>query len=294
MIKVRIPATSANLGSGFDSLGLALNLYNHVDMEESDHLDIRMRDGLDVPCDESNLIYRTARAFYELCGKELRGLYIEQESNIPMTKGLGSSSACIVAGILGANALLKGPMRLRDMIDFACRLEGHPDNVAPAFMGGFVASVFDGEKCHCVKAAVSDKLRFAAFIPDFEMSTEKARALLPRAVPYADAVFNLSRAALMSISLLSGDLENIRAAVDDRLHQPYRLGLIKDADKVFALSRSLNAYGTYLSGAGPTIMSILDKKNTSFSGQAEAYLREHLPSWRLCILDCDETGALAQ
>ena len=220
MIKLSIPATSANLGSGFDCLGVSLELYNHVYIEEADRLEIRSSDGAAIPTDENNLIYRTLCEVYQAFGKEAGGFHILQENNIPMTRGLGSSSACIVAGVMAANHFLQSPMDQQDMINFACRLEGHPDNSTPAIKGGFVASVYQEGKVHCVKVPLNNKVRFAAFIPDFELKTEVARAVLPTKLDYKDAVYNLSRAALMSISLLSGDYQNMAVAAEDRLHQP--------------------------------------------------------------------------
>ena len=133
MIKIRVPATSANLGAGFDALGLALGFYNYVEMEESDRIDITSADGIEVPADETNMIYVAARDLYEICGRKLEGLKIIQTNNIPMARGLGSSSACIVAGLAGANHLLGNPLTQDDLVDLAAQIEGHPDNTAPHF-----------------------------------------------------------------------------------------------------------------------------------------------------------------
>ncbi|HEX2938279.1 MAG TPA: homoserine kinase [Ruminiclostridium sp.] len=198
MIKIQVPATSANLGSGFDSLGIALKMYNRVMMEEFDGVDIKTSDGSDVPRDETNLIYTSAKFLYDLCGRPFHGLRLIQENNIPMTRGLGSSSACIVAGLVGANTILKNPLSKDDLVNLAARLEGHPDNSTPAILGGLVTSVFDGNRVYSVKVPISGRLKFAAFIPNFELKTEVARAALPESVPHKDAVYNLSRAALMT------------------------------------------------------------------------------------------------
>ena len=151
MIKVQIPATSANLGAGFDALGLALTFYNYVEMEESDRIDISSADGLEIPTDEKNLIYISARDLFEVCGKKLEGLRLVQTNNIPMARGLGSSSACIVAGLAGANQILGNPLSTDDLVDLAAQIEGHPDNTAPALLGGIVTAVFDGRKVHWVR-----------------------------------------------------------------------------------------------------------------------------------------------
>ena len=187
MIRIQVPATSANLGSGFDSLGIALNLFNQVWMEEADTIDISCKDDVQVPIDEHNLIYWAASQLYEECGRKLPGMKIVQLNNIPMARGLGSSSACIVAGILGANRLLGTPLDQKDLVSLATRIEGHPDNVAPAIEGGLVASAIEGEKVYSVSVPVSEKIRFVVFIPPFELKTEKARSVLPDTYSRADA-----------------------------------------------------------------------------------------------------------
>ena len=270
MFKIQIPATSANLGAGFDALGLALTYYNYVEMEECDHIDISSSDNLDIPTDERNLIYISAKDLFEVCGKKLDGLKIRQTNNIPMTRGLGSSSACIIAGLVGANKILGEPLTKDDLVDLSAQIEGHPDNTAPALLGGIVTAVFDGRKVHWVKQEVYTKLKFVAIIPDFELKTEMARACLPKEISHKDAVYNLSRAALFSASLLTGKFENLRTAVHDRLHQPYRMELIPRCREVFDIAYTHGAYGAYISGAGPTVMAIVDENNT--------YLQEKLSS----------------
>ncbi len=292
MIRIQVPATSANLGAGFDALGLALTYYNYVSMEESDTVDIASDDGLAIPADESNLIYVSAKDLFNVCGRPLKGLKLRQVNNIPMARGLGSSSACIIAGLLGANTLLKEPLGHDDLVNMAAQIEGHPDNTAPALLGGIVTAVFDGKKVEWVKQEVFTKLKFVAIIPDYELPTEKARACLPTEVTYRDAVFNLSRAALFSASLLTGKYENLRTAVDDRLHQPYRLGLMPHAQDVFDIAYTLGAYGVYISGAGPTIMAIVDEENPFFTGKMEFSLNTAgLAGWRVRELQIENQGA---
>lgn len=291
MIKIRIPATSANLGAGFDALGLALDYYNFVEMEESDRVDISSTDGVAVPTDESNLIYISARDLFEVCGRKLEGLKIIQTNNIPMARGLGSSSACIVAGLVGANHLLGNPLTTDDLVNLSAQIEGHPDNTAPALLGGIVTAVFDGRQVHWVKQEVYTKLKFYALIPDFELKTEKARACLPKEISHKDTVYNLSRAALFSASLLTGKFENLREAVNDKLHQPYRMGLIPNCQEVFDIAYSHGAYGVYISGAGPTVMAIADDRNTYFAGKMRFSLENAgLSSWQVKELSIDNVG----
>ena len=291
MIKIRIPATSANLGAGFDALGLALSFYNYVEMEESDRVEISSADDIAVPTDESNLIYVSAKDLFEVCGKKLEGLKLRQTNNIPMARGLGSSSACIVAGLVGANTLLGNPLTTDDLVDLAAQIEGHPDNTAPALLGGIVTAVFDGRKVHWVKQEVFTKLKFAALIPDFELKTEKARACLPKEFSHKDAVYNLSRAALFSASLLTGKFENLRTAVHDKLHQPYRMELIPNCREVFDIAYTHGAYGVFISGAGPTIMAIADESNEFFEGKMKFSLENAgLTGWQVREFHIDNEG----
>ncbi|MBR5135040.1 MAG: homoserine kinase [Clostridia bacterium] len=293
MIKVTVPASSANLGAGFDALGLALTLYNTVWMEEADGCHIESVDGSDIPTDESNMIYQAAKLLYTRCGHPFRGLHIMQENRIPMTRGLGSSSACLVAGLLGANTLLGSPLSREDLLDLAAELEGHPDNVAPAMRGGLVTSVMEGGKVRSVSVPVSDRIRFAVFIPDFELKTSVARAALPETVSRDDSVYNLSRAALMTASLFSGSLENLRFAVQDRLHQPYRFPMIAGAEQIFFLSYDLGGYAACISGAGPSILAIVDADNAEqFVSSASKRLSEMgLGGWQVELFACDPHGA---
>jgi homoserine kinase len=260
-------------------------------MEENDRIDITSADSTPVPTDEKNLIYVSVNDLYNVCGKKLRGLTLRQTNNIPMTRGLGSSSACIVAGLIGANTLLGSPLTTDDLVDLAAQIEGHPDNTAPALLGGIVTAVFDGRRVHWVKQEVYTTLKFVVAVPDQELKTEKARACLPKEVSHKDAVYNLSRAALFSASLLTGKYENLRTAVDDRLHQPYRIELIPHAKEVFDTAYSLGAYAAYISGAGSSLMMIVDDRNTFFTGKFRFALdRAGLRSWEIHELHIDNEG----
>ena len=293
MIKIKIPATSANLGAGYDSLGLALDFYNQVNMEESDSIDITSLDGVSIPTDKTNLVYKSASDLFKVCGKNLKGLKLEQTNNIPMARGLGSSSACIVAGLVGANTLLNNPLSTDDLVDIAAQIEGHPDNTAPALLGGIVTAVFDGKKVHWVKQEVYTKLKFVAIIPDFELKTDKARACIPKEISHKDAVYNLSRAALFSASLLTGKFENLRTAVHDRLHQPYRMELIPHCREVFDIAYNHGAYGVYISGAGPAVMAIVDDNNDYFCGKFEFSLNTAgLSNWAVHEFHIHNSGVM--
>jgi len=291
-VKTEVPATSANLGSGFDSLGLALTLYNRVEMEESDHIEIVSVDKVSVPLDQSNLVYFAARHLYEQCGEKLEGLKLRQESPIPVTKGLGSSSACIVAGLTGANKLLGSPLSRSDLINMATDIEGHPDNVAPAILGGLVTSVVENGKVYSVSVPVSRSIKFCAFIPDFDLKTEHARSILPQDITLADGIYNLSRTALMTASLFSGSLENLKIAVQDKLHQQHRLPLIPNGGRVFETAYNEGALGVYISGSGPTIMAIVDANDIDFEQRClTMFTRKNIFNYSPVILNTDHIGA---
>ena len=281
MVTVTVPATSANVGAGFDSLGLAVSMHNVFTFEESDRIQISSVDGTHVPAGSNNLVYRSARVVYDQLGIPLKGLRITQRNDIPMARGLGSSSACIVAGIMGANAL-------------ATAIEGHPDNVAPAMLGGFVTSVIDEGQVYSVKKDIDPELAFAAFVPDFRLLTSKARAALPAMVSHKDAVYNLSRAALATAAFCEGNYALLGVATKDVLHQKYRLPLIEGGDDIFELAQDLGAQAVYISGAGPTIMAVVHKDDTEFFTRAEAALAADGPLHHFTVhrLLADNVGAV--
>lgn len=292
-MKIRVPATSANIGSGFDSLGIALTMYNEIDIEESDVLDIASLDDVEVPTTAENLIFQSACRLCEECGKPVpKGMKIRQTNVVPMARGLGSSSTCVAAGLLGANALLGNLVSRDELVNIACSIEGHPDNTTPALLGGLTSAAVEKGRVYAVTLHVADKFRFAAFIPNFELKTSVARGVLPEKVSREDAVYNLSRSALMAGSLATGNVENLHIAVQDKIHQPYRLGLIPGAGDIFDLSYEYGSFATYISGAGPTIMSIINRKDESFEYvMSEQLVRRGLKDWRVVILDVDSRGA---
>ncbi len=292
MITVRVPATSANLGAGFDALGLAVNLYNTVSLQESDQLEISSCDGSIVPTGPDNLIYTSIKYLYDLCDQRLDGMKIVQGNNIPMTRGLGSSSACIIGGLYGANQLLGNPFDTDDLVNIAAKIEGHPDNTTPALLGGIVTAVGAADRVYWVKQELDHRLQFVAIVPDFPMSTAEARICLPETIPHQVARHNLSRAALFSASLLQGKYENLKESVDDKLHQPFRLGLISKSQEVINHTYQQQAYATYLSGAGPTLMSIVAEEQDNFVSNMRQFLdQQGLYGWQIHRLSIDNQGA---
>ena len=295
MITVKVPATSANVGSGFDALGLAVTLYNTVTFEEWDHLEIRAADESDIPTEESNLVYQSVKAVYDRFGKTVPGLRIVQTNPIPMARGLGSSSACIVAGLLGANYLLGNPMDQHEVLTLATQIEGHPDNVAPALLGGLTSCVLDDDgTVYGIARPVDDNLVFAAFVPDYPLLTEDARRALPATVTHKEAVYNLSRAALVRAAFCDRCYELLRVCTKDSLQQKYRLPLMPGGDQIFALSLANGADAVYISGAGSTIMAVVKKeKADAFFARMESALPADpkTKAFSLMRLTADNTGA---
>ena len=218
-IKVSVPATSANIGSGFDALGLAVTLYNTVTFEESDHLDISAADGTRIPRGETNLVYRSAKGLFDKVGKTMPPLKLVQTNAIPMARGLGSSSACIIAGLLGANRMLGDVLNTQELLTLATSIEGHPDNVAPALLGGLTSSVFEDGVVYSVKRDVDESLCFAAIVPDYKLLTEAARAALPKEVTHKDVPCREPR---------SGDRCLEHRERRGHLYRPGRLGHARD------------------------------------------------------------------
>ncbi|MDR0405173.1 MAG: homoserine kinase [Clostridiales bacterium] len=296
MITVTVPATSANVGPGFDCIGVALALYNTVSARETDGgllIEILDESSEFLPRDTKNLVYRAMKSVFDEAGYTPSGLRITQRNAIPVTRGLGSSSASIVGGIMAANALCGAGMSRGDMISFAARLEGHPDNTTPALAGGMTVAALDGGNAYYQKIPIDgNRLKFAVFVPNFTLRTKKARSVLPSAVPHEDAVFNASRAALLTASVITGNYANLKIALDDRLHQQYRRHLIKGMDGITEQAARCGAWGCCVSGAGPAILSLIDAERAArFSTEMSAFLSREMPEWNLMVLEPDNLGA---
>ncbi len=264
MIRVRVPATTSNLGPGFDAVGLALRLYNTLTLEEAERPEIEIRGEGEktLPRDPSHLAYRAALAVIERAGARgrsprPRAFRLVQHNRIPLARGLGSSAAALLSGAAAANALLGEPLDSQALLDLATEIEGHPDNVAPALLGGIVVCARTAGGVRWMRL-VPPRLPAVVAVPDFAVSTEEARRLLPQQVPFADAVFNVTRTALLIAALTGGRMDLLDEATQDRLHQPYRERLIPGLAQVFAAARRAGAHGVALSGSGPTVLAFGD------------------------------------
>ena len=285
---IQIPGSSANIGPGFDCFGIGWQLYNYIEFLPCEELKIS---GCPQEFQNAdNLAYQGYLAAAKAGGIESEAVeIIFKESNIPVSRGLGSSAALIVGGAVAANEMHSLGFDSQKLLEICTPIEGHPDNIAPSIFGGFTVSVMDGEKVISIPCPVSEKLYFTALIPDFKLSTELARGVLPKDYSRADAIFNLSRASLLIKALECGEAELISAAMNDRIHQPYRTELIEGYDKAREIALSLGACGVCISGAGSTMLCVSDKAD--FSEKMAAAMEKEFPSWNIIPLLIDSTGA---
>lgn len=293
-VAVRVPATSANLGPGFDTLGLALSMYDDVTVTalEDDRVEIHAEgEGAgDVPRDASHLVVRSMAYAFEACGRTMPGIHLEARNVIPHGRGLGSSGAAVTAGLLAAKGLLAGDVELgaATLLRLATELEGHPDNVAPALFGGLTIAWVDDDGPQYKKLLVHRGVSPLVFVPDFRMSTSEARALAPAQVTREDAVFNVSRSALL-IAALTQSPELLMAATQDKLHQSYRAQAMPATDE---LIRGLRAQGfaAVVSGAGPSVLVLADGPGQRLAAvEAAASISD--TSWQALMLAVDVKGA---
>ena len=259
-VHVSVPATSANLGPGFDSLGLALGLANELEVRSAAETVVTVQgEGAGagrLPSGDRNVVVRAIRLAYEAAGRMPERWAVRCVNRIPPARGLGSSAAAWVGGIMAGNALLGAPLDRAAILRLAARAEGHPDNAAAAVYGGLTVASGDGDTVTALTLPVPPELVWVALIPDVTSATSEARAVLPATVPRSDAVFNVQRVALLLASLQVGRLDTLRVALDDRLHQPYRRRLFPWMPAVVEAARAAGALGCVLSGAGPSLLAV--------------------------------------
>ena len=291
MVKITVPATTANMGPGFDCLGMALNLYANVIFEE-------IEKGLIIEgChpeyqNQNNLIYQSMLKIFEKAEYNPKGIKITIDSNIPVSRGLGSSAACILAGIMGANEIADVQLTKLQILNIATQIEGHPDNIAPALFGGMIVSVYDNDEVYFSKIPLNDSVDFYALIPDFTLSTSEARSVLPKQIPFKDATFNIGRVALMMASFFSGNLDLLNVSIKDELHQKYRGTLIYEYDTIMEKLDNLQVKGAFLSGAGPTIIAITNKNETIIESAIENMVKDLKDHWTFKKLHTEVNGAI--
>ncbi len=271
VIHIRVPATTANLGPGFDVLGLALGLWNEVHITPAPTLTITVKgEGKDIlPRDERNLVYQAMRHLAEHVGVELPPIALHLYNAIPLQAGLGSSSAAIIGGLLGAARVLGVDLPRAELLRLAVEVEGHPDNVAPALYRGLVAVAVDEHGPIVVRIPIPRDMRVVIVLPDVHVSTKKARALLPNLVPREDAVFNIAHAIFVVQALSRGDYSLLKRTMADRLHEPYRRPLIPAYDAVAKAAKRAGAAAVVISGSGPAMAAFAPQQHTAIAQAME-------------------------
>jgi len=306
-VKVRVPATTANLGPGFDVLALALRLYNIVEMEvgagkggKKLRIDIVGEGEADLPRDSRNIVYRAAKLIFDKFHLAPDSLHLKLKNRIPLASGLGSSAAARIGGLVSANRLCGERLSREEILNLAAEMEGHADNVSAAMVGGLVVCCISspkgrkGREIEIVKFNPSENLSCVVCIPDFQIMTSEAREILPRTVKFEQAVFTSSRVAMLLSALIKGRYELLRMAMEDRLHQPYRKRLVKGMEGVFGEALRAGALGVSLSGAGPSILAFIPSSSPRLAERVGKAMREGFRKNRIeskyLVLDIDREG----
>ena len=291
-VRVRVPATTANIGPGFDCLGCALGLYAYFDCEITDG-------GLEITgCPEAfqngdNLFVQAFRRAEREIGAHSSGLRLNIQTDVPVSRGLGSSASLLAGGVAAANWLYGSPMSRQKLVELCNEMEGHPDNVAPAVLGGMCASVVRDGRPVTVQPKVSPNIGFIALIPNFETETKAMRAVLPKQIPFADAVFNASRLAVLLHGFETGDLALIGQSLDDRLHQPYRKHLIHEYGRAEAAAMEAGCAAFCISGSGSTCLGVAEEARCGeIAREIQRSLEDSVYEWRVLALEIDMDGTV--
>lgn len=298
MKKISVPATTANLGPGFDCLGMALDFRNEIYFEEIEKgfsVEIAGRYREDIPKDENNLLYRAYKSVFDSRKLQVPGLKIRMVNNIPLARGLGSSASVIVAGIKIADRFLDSALSEEEILFLATEMEGHPDNVAPALLGGMVISGKDEDgRIKYARCPVPPVLKTTVMVPEYCLSTRKARAVLPERVPFNDAVANVGRTAFLVSCFYRGDFSDIGFGLGDYLHQPYRSALIKGFSEIKQLVKGKTEVGCAVSGAGPSIIFFHTENIDTIVNAADDIILEQTESVEILRLLPDNRGAFVE
>lgn len=261
--QVKVPATSANIGAGFDVMGIALNIYNIFEVEEVETSSEVIFDGFELEySNKDNIFYKSMVLLLDKCGYKYNGFRISlKENNIPIARGLGSSSSCIVGGLVSANKILGDKFTKEELVKVATDIEGHPDNVSPAILGGLVVTVVEDDKLYYNRVDISEDMVFSCYIPNFKISTEKAREILPKEIKLGDGIYNVGHSMLTLLAFINKDYDLLKISCRDKFHQDYRGSLIDDYENILCKFDSYGALGTFISGSGPTIIGIFNSKD---------------------------------
>jgi len=287
-VSVRVPGTTSNLGPGFDSLGLALRLFNRVSARRLPRRGVTITSPIsdEARGPATQMLTEAAQAFFRAARKPAFGCEIAIDGDVPLARGLGSSVTARLGCVAALNRLTGEPLDQDGLFQLVTRLEGHPDNAAPALFGGFTASTMIKGEARAIRFPVSPRARFVTLIPNFEVSTPMARTLVPQQFSKADTVHNLTRVALITAAFASGKLEALRGCFDDRIHQPYREQLIPQLSRVIRAGEKAGAIGGWLSGSGSTIVCLTLQEPEAVA----AAMHRVLPDSTLHLLTADATG----
>ena len=263
-IAVKVPATTANMGPGFDCLGMALDIWNFVQVEVgASGLKVSGEGADSLPRDQSNLVYKAFSMALKEAGQQMPTVRVTCRNEIPLGRGLGSSSAALVGGLVAGNETCGRPLSTERLLDLAAQMEGHPDNVAPALLGGCQIGVRDKRRLVTSSVPVPEDLRAVVFIPDMPMPTDQARDLLPAKVDRRDAVYNMGRVALLVRAFCTGDFTHLAVATDDRLHQPARQAIFPAMKNIFRAAMEAGALAVFLSGAGSSVLALAREREAT-------------------------------
>jgi len=294
-VYVTVPGTTSNVGPGFDCLGAALTLYNQFQFTRTESgltIDVIGAEADRVTKDETNLAYKSFLKFFHHIDQPVPGLHLTIKLDVPLARGLGSSATAIVGGLVGANILAGSPMSREQVRDMAIAIEGHPDNVVPALMGGVRLAASDGNHWTICDLPCHPDIALVLGIPDFEVSTAEARRVLPQEYSRADAIFNMAHLGLLVRGLETGNPEWLRMALKDRIHQPYRKSLMHGFEAVRQGAIAAGAYEVVISGAGPTLLAIAHPSQATTIAQAmkDAWAEASIQSdVRILGIDVDGT-----
>ncbi|MDR1195041.1 MAG: homoserine kinase [Endomicrobium sp.] len=304
-VKIKAPATTANLGSGFDIFGAALTIYNEFEAEYFPNAEgknkakfvLKGEGRKTLPKGEKNLVWQSMKETFKILGCEgkydLKNVGITIKTGIPLSGGIGSSASAIVGGISLANALCANKLDKSGIAELAVKIEGHPDNVVPAVFGGLCICAKDESGHGTIVHLPVPKLKIVLCVPSFELRTKRSRQILPKHFELKDVVFNASRTAILAAAFCSGDYTLLKKGMEDKIHQPYRGKMIPAMESVMQAALSAGAYGSYLSGSGPTIAALSSSKK---AGEVQKSMIKTWKKESVCaksyILDFDKKGAV--
>lgn len=288
--QVKVPATSANIGSGFDVMGMALSVYNVFEVEEIKENSEIIFEGFELEySNRDNIFYKSMILLLDKYKYKYNGFKITlKENNIPIARGLGSSSSCIVGGLIAANKIMKNKITKEELVKIATDIEGHPDNVSPAILGGLVVTVVEDDKLYYNKVDISEDIVFSCYIPNFKVSTEEARKIIPKKIKLSDGIYNVGHSMLTLLAFINKDYDLLKISCRDKFHQNYRGSLIEGYENILCKFDNYGAMGTFISGSGPTIIGIFKSEYMGNTIKMEKDLKNEV---KLINLIVDNKGA---